>query len=138
MQSYLCTDGARKMACKAPAAHEPVILPECDLVIGVMGLDVLGGQVDAVCHRPERVCALLGCEGTHRLTAEDMARILLSEQGTRKSVGDRRFAIVLNQCDDDERLAAGMRIAQRLDQGGERQVLLTCLREGRIVWTQEN
>ena len=49
----LCeADGAKQMACKAPAAHEPVILPQCDLVTGVMGLDVLGKPVGEICHRP--------------------------------------------------------------------------------------
>jgi len=127
-------DGARHMACKAPADHEPVILPQSDLVIGVMGMDVLGEPVDAVCHRPERVCALLGCDGAHRLTEEDMANILLSEQGTRKQVGGRDYCIVLNKCDDAQRLEAGKRIAAILRGRGQRMIVLTQLREGRIRW----
>ena len=34
------------------------------------------------------------------LTEKDMAAILLSDQGLRKDVGDRRYIAVLNQCDD--------------------------------------
>ena len=34
------------------------------------------------------------------LTEKDMASILLSDQGLRKDVGDRRYIAVLNQCDD--------------------------------------
>ena len=33
------------------------------------------------------------------LTEKDMAAILLSNQGLRKDVGDRRYIAVLNQCD---------------------------------------
>ncbi|MFQ9547823.1 MAG: hypothetical protein ACLRZ6_08255 [Lachnospiraceae bacterium] len=36
----------------------------------------------------------------HLLTEKDMAAILLSNQGLRKDVGDRRYIAVLNQCDD--------------------------------------
>ena len=43
-------DGAHMRACKAPAAHEPVILPESDVIIGVMGIDVLGGEIGKVCY----------------------------------------------------------------------------------------
>lgn len=118
-------DGAHRLACKAPAAHEPVILPQSDIVIGVMGLEVLGGRIETVCHRPERVQALLGCEGSHRLTAEDMAQILLSPQGTRKGVGEREFHIVLNKCDDAQRLENGKRILASLAARGHTQTVLT-------------
>jgi len=72
----------------------------------------------------------------HRLTQTDMARMLLSDQGTKKQVDGRAYAVVLNKCDDAQRLAAGRQIAQLLAQCGQRSVLLTCMREGRIVWTQ--
>ena len=44
---------------------------------------------------------LLSEDENHLLTEEDMAIILLSEQGLRKDVKDRRYIAVLNQCDDD-------------------------------------
>ena len=37
-------DGARMMPCKVPAAYEPVILPETDTVLGVLGLDAERSQ----------------------------------------------------------------------------------------------
>ena len=38
----LCeADGAKRKPCKVPAVHEPVILPECDVVIAVAGADAL-------------------------------------------------------------------------------------------------
>ena len=107
-------DGAHMLACKAPAEHEPVILPESDIVIGVMGLEVMGCAVGEVCHRPRHVCALLGCEEDHRLTAQDMAAILASDKGARKNVGSRDFYAVLNKCDDEERLAHGRQVLDAL------------------------
>ena len=118
-------DGAHRLACKAPAEHEPVILPQSDIVIGVMGLEVIGGMVGKVCHRPQHVCALLGCAEDHRLTAQDMATILTSEKGTRKNVEERAFYVVLNKCDDDKRLADGMRVMQALGECGQEKCVLT-------------
>lgn len=118
-------DGAHRLACKAPAAHEPVILPQSDIVIGVMGVEVMGCAINDVCHRPEYVQALLGCGGDHLLSAEDMARILVSSNGTRKSVADREFYVVINKCDDAQRLEAGMSILRELELCGQRQAVLT-------------
>jgi len=119
-------DGSRRRPCKAPAAHEPVILPETDIVIAVMGMDALGRPVHEVCHRPEIVRTLLGCGEDHRLTEEDMVSILLSEQGSKKGVEDRAFYVVLNKCDNEQRLLRGRRILELLKSQGQEKALLTC------------
>ena len=122
-------DGAHMLACKAPAEHEPVILPQSDIVIGVMGIEVIGGAVGKVCHRPQYVCALLGCGMDHCLTAEDMADILLSEQGTRKNVGARDFYAVLNKCDDEQRMQDGMRVVDALKRRGHERAMLNSFKK---------
>jgi len=118
-------DGAHMLPCKAPEAHEPVILPQTDIVIGVMGVEALGRTVDEICHRPQCVRALLGCEGDHCLTAQDMAQILLSPMGTRKDVGERDFYVVINKCDDEERLRGGRRVLDALAMRGQTNAVLT-------------
>ena len=110
-------DGARRMACKAPAAHEPVIPPEADTVIGVMGLDALGQTIEAACFRPEEVAALLGRDIKHILTPADLAAILRSEDGTFKDVGKRTYYAALNKCDDDARRDQGAQILRLLGDG---------------------
>ena len=115
-------DGARRMACKVPAAHEPVIPAGADTVIGVLGMDALGKPLEAVCFRPEETAAVLNCGVGHRLTPEDLARILRSDAGTRKGVGGRAYYAVLNKCDDPARRSQGEQILRRL---GER-AALTC------------
>jgi len=117
-------DGAHMRACKAPAEHEPVILPESDIVIGVMGAEVLGHAVGEVCHRPQYVCALLECTEDHLLTAQDMARILTSETGTRKNVGTREFFVVINKCDDEKRLENGIAVCEALKEYGQENCVL--------------
>ena len=42
----------------------------------------------------------MSADENYLLTEKDMASILLSDQGLRKDVGDRRYISVLNQCDD--------------------------------------
>jgi len=118
-------DGAHMLACKAPAEHEPVILPETDIVIGVMGVEVMGGAVGRVCHRPQYVCALLDCGEEHLLTAEDMADILVSERGTRKNVGARDYFTVINKCDDEKRMKDGEAVLEALKRRGHMQAVLT-------------
>ncbi|MGN0777194.1 MAG: selenium cofactor biosynthesis protein YqeC [Candidatus Ventricola sp.] len=122
---FIEADGARRLPCKAPAAHEPVILPETDTVIAVMGLDALGQPVGEICLRTEIVQALLGCGPEHRLTEEDMVRLLLSEQGSRKGVGQRDFFVVLNKCDGAQRLNAGRRMLELLRGQGQTRAVLT-------------
>lgn len=117
-------DGARRLPCKAPAAHEPVILPQTDIVIGVMGLDALGERVDTVCLRTDRVMALLGCDGAHRLTPDDMAQLLLSSQGARKGVETRSFYVALNKCDNVARRAGGEAVLRALHSRGFSQGVL--------------
>lgn len=118
-------DGSHRLACKAPAEHEPVILPQSDIVIGVMGLEVMGCAVGEVCHRPQYVCALLGCNMEHLLTAADMAQILVSPSGTRKNVGTRDYYVALNKCDDAQRRQDGEAVLAELKKHGQERAVLT-------------
>ena len=93
-------DGSKRLPCKVPADHEPVLLPESDIVVAVLGLSALGRSLKECCFRLEKAKKLLSADENHLLTEKDMAAILLSTQGLRKDVGDRRYIAVLNQCDD--------------------------------------
>lgn len=96
----LCeADGSKHHPCKAPAAHEPVLLPDCDMVLAVAGMDALGRPLAQACQRPQLAAALLGCSLDSVIDAQMLVVLLLSEQGTRKSVGVRAYYIVLNKCD---------------------------------------
>lgn len=107
-------DGAKRKPCKVPAAHEPVIVDACDIVIGVMGMDAWGRSIEEVCFRTEEAVGLLHAKETDLLTTEMMAEILASEEGTRKNVGGREYYVVLNQCDTKERQKAAEEICRKL------------------------
>lgn len=96
----LCeADGSKHHPCKVPAEHEPVFLPDCDMVLAVAGMDALGNSLQQACQRPQLAAELLGCSAEKIIDAQMLAALLLSEQGARKNVGVRAYYIVLNKCD---------------------------------------
>lgn len=96
----LCeADGSKHHPCKVPAAHEPVLLPDCDIVLAVAGMDALGHSLAQACQRPQLAAELLGCSLDSVIDEQMLAALLLSEQGSRKNVGTRTYYIVLNKCD---------------------------------------
>ena len=44
-------DGSKCLPCKVPADHEPVLLPESDIVVAVLGLSALGRSLKECCFR---------------------------------------------------------------------------------------
>lgn len=119
-------DGAKCMPCKVPGATEPVLLPESDIVIGLMGMDALKEPVESVCFRAALAKDWLWKGRDLKetaLTKEDAALILTSSSGTKKDVGSRDYYVVLNKCDTKERLEEGIKLAQLL--GKERVILST-------------
>lgn len=96
----LCeADGSKHHPCKVPAEYEPVLLPDCDMVLAVAGMDALGNSLQQACQRPQLAAELLGCSAEKIIDAQMLASLLLSEQGARKNVGTRTYYIVLNKCD---------------------------------------
>ena len=122
-------DGAKRMPCKVPAAHEPVILKECDTVIGVMGIRSVGRPLREVCFRLEEAQKSFGCHPDERLTPELAAEFLASDLGTKKNVGTRNYCVMLNPCDRDELLSIGSRIRRLLEKKGIYSCMLTAFRE---------
>jgi molybdenum cofactor cytidylyltransferase len=119
-------DGSKLRPFKAPAEHEPVI-PDCAThVCVVVGLPALGAALDEEhVHRPERVRAIVGEEPV--VTAEVIASVLAHEQGGRRHVGERRYAVVINQADLDPDAARDL--ARVVHGAGVERVVVASLRE---------
>ena len=92
-------DGAKQMPCKLPAEHEPVLLPESDIIIAVAGLDALGKSLEEACFRWQLGREIFASSCNLLLDEIKLAQILLSEQGSHKAVGTRAYYIALNKCD---------------------------------------
>ena len=119
-------DGAKHLPCKAPAEHEPALLSSSDLVIGVTGLSALGQPLGKGCFRAERAAELLGCTMEHRITEEDLARLIASEQGQQKDLKGRTFYAVLHQYEEKEYREAAEKLVELLRRQGIEHVLVTC------------
>ena len=124
-------DGAKHLPCKAPAAHEPALLQQCDIVLAVAGLSALGRPLCEVCFRPELAAALLGTEPTAILTPKLLAALLADENGGRKLVGSRAFYAVLNQADTPQLKLLGEQTLQLLARRKVNGVLTTFEKEER-------
>lgn len=137
-------DGAKRMPCKVPAVHEPVIPEECDIVVGVMGMSAVGRPLGEVCFRlPEALRLLNASFAPSELMREETmiqgeqftpetpltpwmaAEILASGEGTRKHVGERSYYVALNQCDSAGRVRAGEEIRRILKEKGIGNCVLT-------------
>lgn len=121
-------DGAKHFPCKVPSDTEPVIPKECGIVLGVMGMDAVGKPLHQVCFRREKAMQMLKKDAGHCMTEEDLAKILSSDWGTRKNVGDRDYYIVLNKCEDKLRRQHGQRIQNLLAQAGWNAACISLLR----------
>ena len=118
-------DGAKHLPCKVPIEKEPVILPECTDVIAVMGMDALGKPLEEVCFRRDLAVQFLGTDYKHLMTEEDLVKILLSEQGSRKDVGKRNYVVILNQCEEKHIRERAEFIRSLLKLQGVEQVAIT-------------
>ena len=134
-------DGSKGMPCKVPADFEPVLLPQSDIVIGVMGMDALGKTIEESCFRAEETSKLLGTHKEHCLTEEDMVKILSSEKGTRKQVGSRPYYVVLTKCDDGRRRKSAEKIRTYLGKKGIFQVACMWVGQdrngGKKIWMKK-
>jgi len=106
-------DGSKGLPLKAPACHEPAVPPQSDAVIAVVGADCAGLPIERACHRPERVCALLGTPPQHLIQPGDAALIAASPLGGRKNVSPEMvFRCAVNKADLNPR--AALEIQSRL------------------------
>ena len=109
-------DGAKRLPLKAPAEHEPVIPKEARLVIAVAGLEGLGKAICDTVFRPALYAELCGKRETELVTPREIALVLAHAQGQRKNVPPgARFAVLLNQADDEPRRFSALQIAAELE-----------------------
>lgn len=108
-------DGSRMQPIKAPAGHEPVIPPETQLVVNVVGIDAIGGRITDIAHRPERVARVTSLELDDRLTGEALAALIVHPDGGMKSIPNKAtFISFINKVETESELAIGRRVAKRI------------------------
>ncbi len=117
-------DGSRGLPLKAHAPHEPVIPPNAQRVVLVVGVDGFGKPVREVCHRSDSWAARAGVSEDAFATPEGEAKVILAE-----GFGDRVF---INKVESAEGYAATETLSKQLScpviAGSLHKGVYTCLR----------
>lgn len=100
-------DGAAHRPLKAHAPHEPVIPPEANRVLCVVGASGFGRSIAQAAHRPERYARLAGVLETALATPRTEAAVLQAE-----GFGDLVF---INQAESSVALADARALADLLE-----------------------
>lgn len=100
-------DGSKHRPLKAPAAHEPVFPEATDAVVMIAGLAGIGRALaDDTVFRLERWSRITATQPGDLITPLAVAQIVMHEQGlARGAPANAMRALLLNQADDDERVA---------------------------------
>jgi probable selenium-dependent hydroxylase accessory protein YqeC len=109
-------DGARMRRLKAPSTDEPRVPPSADTVVPIASVHVVGEPLsDDLVHRVDEVSALTGLDPGDEISAADLATVLASEEGGRKSVPPDATSIpLLNMVDDDALAATAREVAAEI------------------------
>lgn len=114
-----CDYSARRTF-KAPGPDEPVIPTSANMVVHVVGSDVIGAPLDAVrVQRPERVGELTGLELGQPVTAETILEVLLDAEGGGRGVPvEARRSTILNKTETEYLWQMARRIGTTLGARG--------------------
>ena len=110
-------DGSKMLPLKAPASHEPVILNNTTMIVGVAGIDSLGKSIEGICHRPEYVCSILRKKYEDKIDEKDIAKLLSSEKGQKKFLdkcNNAEYRAIINKVDNEELLYCAEKICKYL------------------------
>lgn len=123
-------DGSRSLPLKAHGPHEPVIPAGTRTLIVVVGANGFNRPIACAVHRPERFCALAGCNEAEPATPELVARAIAEErtQGIIPRVDGREPLVLLTHVND----AATEALAARFARAWGRSVLAVDHPTGRL------
>ena len=109
-------DGARRRPIKAPREGEPLVPNSTDIVIGVIGLDAYGEDIDEdTIHRLEIFKQILDISDREEVLDEDIiADLVIHPKGLFKNSDDAERFLILNKADSEERIEAGKKIKEEI------------------------
>ena len=134
-------DGARSRWIKAPNDSEPRIPDDASIVVPVVSAKAIGERLsERIAHRVERIEKIGGVRVGEPLTVSHVARLLTSEQGGLRGVGNAHVIPVINMVDDERRRRLAQMVAERVlsNSGQFDRVVLTSMRRDLrtvdVVW----
>ncbi|MFQ5755102.1 MAG: selenium cofactor biosynthesis protein YqeC [Acidiferrobacterales bacterium] len=112
--SFIKADGARTRLIKAPAENEPQLPEEATTVLPIVSARAINAPLsERIAHRVEQIERVTGARAGEPLTPTHIARLLTSEEGLLKGVGDANVVPVINMVEDIEHEALARDAAQR-------------------------
>lgn len=108
-------DGSKRLPLKAHDSHEPVIVAQSRQVIAVMGASGLGRPVEQAVHRPQLFCERVGCT-LHQAATPQLVGALIAQEF--KLGIARPDILVVNQVEDEDKLAQALELAESIQQAG--------------------
>lgn len=128
-------DGAQRKPFKAPDDHEPVIPRSTDLVVGIIGSEVIEQTLsEKLVHRAELVSKLTKVPLGAPLDCLAITEVITNEHGYRKNLPKHSdFAVVINKADLDRNYEKGKKLASLLLQKGISPIVLTALQTAEPV-----
>lgn len=122
-------DGSRRLPLKGWAEHEPVVLPQTQITIGVLPVSLLGKKIGpAQVHRWDRFCSIAQIGEGDALTAEHLIQVITSPEGLfGKAVGKKVLYLAQIATEEQEKAVAELKKDRRLKN-------IDCILAGR-AWT---
>ncbi|MDO5708175.1 MAG: selenium cofactor biosynthesis protein YqeC [Andreesenia angusta] len=128
-------DGAKRRPIKAPRDGEPLI-PNCtDIVIGIIGLDAYGKDIDEdTIHRLEIFKDILEINDREEfLDVDIIADLVVHPKGLFKNSEDKERYLLLNKADTEELLEVGRRIKEEIPESlGIKDIYITSFKNNTI------
>lgn len=118
-------DGSKRLPVKIPSETEPVLIAQTGFVIACMGLTAGGKPFGEACFRFATHGGWLERRNQDPIGANDMARILADERGSRKGVGPCCYRILLNQADNEKERKLAEEIVRALPKNLQQQCVRT-------------
>jgi molybdenum cofactor cytidylyltransferase len=108
-------DGSRRLPCKAPGPHEPVVPAQATIVIPTVGIECLDEPLKDIAHRPELVSAITGLKLEQAMTEQALARLIAHPNGGLKGIPrDARVVPFINKVDGEEQEEKARTVARLL------------------------
>lgn len=109
-------DGAKRRSIKAPREDEPRLIEGTDIVIGVIGLDVLEKPAcQAYVHRLDLFKDLVHIEENEKITSRHIGMLVRHPRGLFKDVSDSTHKILLlTKMDDEARTLLALAVQETL------------------------
>ncbi len=118
-------DGSKRLPVKIPSETEPVLISQTGLVIACMGLTAGEKTFGESCFRFATHGGWLERRTQDPIGANDMARILADERGSKKGVGTCCYRILLNQADNERERKLAEEIVRALPNNLQQQCVRT-------------